>query len=98
MWPRPSSHPRGLRAKKFPSSIPSTVNRLTHKVALVTWGALGIGRATGLLFAREGASVAVADVRDTEGRALAEEIRRAGGTAECYHLDVSREEEVRATS
>lgn len=72
------------------------MNRAANKTALVTGGALGIGRATCLLLAREGARVAITDVRDAEGRALAEEITHQGGTA-CYrHLDVSREANVRA--
>jgi putative phosphoribosyl transferase len=50
------------------------MNRVINKTALITGGALGIGRATCLLLAREGARVVITDVRDTEGRALAEEI------------------------
>ena len=71
------------------------MNRVANKTALVTGGALGIGRATCLLLAREGATVAITDVRDAEGQALAKEIARLGGTAHYWHLDVSREEEVR---
>ena len=69
--------------------------RLKNKTVLVTGGALGIGRATCLLLAREGASVAITDVRDHEGRALAAEIEYRGGSASFWHLDVSHEEEVR---
>lgn len=70
------------------------MNRMKDKTVLVTGGALGIGRATCLLLAREGARVAVTDVRDAEGAALAAEIERAGGTARFWHLDVTREAEV----
>ena len=73
---------------------PITMNRLSNKTVLVTGGALGIGRATCLLLAREGARVAVTDIRDHEGGALAAEIERAGGTAHYWHLDVAREAEV----
>jgi NAD(P)-dependent dehydrogenase (short-subunit alcohol dehydrogenase family) len=69
--------------------------RLKDKTVLVTGGALGIGRATCLLLAREGASVAITDVRDPEGRTLAADIQRAGGQAGYWHLDVSREDQVR---
>ena len=69
--------------------------RLKDKTVLVTGGALGIGRATCLLLAREGASVAITDVRDHDGRALATEIEQAGGRASYWHLDVSREDQVR---
>ena len=72
------------------------MNRLPDKTALVTGGALGIGRGTCLLLAREGARVAITDVRDPEGQALAAEITRAGGTAHYWHLDVARENEVRS--
>jgi len=71
------------------------MHRLKDKTVLVTGGALGIGRATCLLLAREGASVAITDVRDLEGHALATEIEQAGGIAGYWHLDVSREDQVR---
>jgi NAD(P)-dependent dehydrogenase (short-subunit alcohol dehydrogenase family) len=71
------------------------MNRVKDKVALVTGGALGLGRATCLLLAREGARVAVTDVKDAEGRAVAEEINRAGGTACYWHLEVADEEQVK---
>jgi NAD(P)-dependent dehydrogenase (short-subunit alcohol dehydrogenase family) len=53
--------------------------QLSGKVALITGGASGIGRATCLLFAREGATVVVADVNPEAGRHVVEEIVRAGG-------------------
>src|SRR5579864_1330708 len=71
-----------------------SVNRLKDLVGIVTGGALGIGRATCLLFAREGAVVAVTDVLDTEGAELTREIKSSGGVAEYWHLDVTKEAEV----
>jgi NAD(P)-dependent dehydrogenase (short-subunit alcohol dehydrogenase family) len=68
--------------------------RLANKSAIVTGGALGIGRAICRRFAREGARVAVTDVLDAEGKGLAAEIRQAGGVAEFWHLDVVREADV----
>ena len=63
--------------------------RLDRKTALVTGGAVGIGRATCLLFAREGARVAVLD-RDADGtRACVDEITRAGGRALAIEADVT---------
>ncbi|NBB74232.1 MAG: glucose 1-dehydrogenase [Bacteroidetes bacterium] len=70
------------------------MGRVEGKVAIVTGGALGIGRATAQLLAREGAMVAVTDVKDDEGRAAVATITEAGGTAQFWHLDVSQGAEV----
>jgi NAD(P)-dependent dehydrogenase (short-subunit alcohol dehydrogenase family) len=70
------------------------MNRVKDKVAIVTGAALGIGRAASLLLAKEGAKVALTDVRDESGQALAREIVAAGGAAEYWHLDVAQEKEV----
>lgn len=70
------------------------MNRLQGKTAIVTGAALGIGQATCRLFAQEGAAVAITDILDQEGRDLAHQIQQQGQTAEYWHLDVSREEEV----
>lgn len=55
------------------------MSRLDGKVAIVTGGGSGIGRASALLFAREGAHVAVVDLRDDAARAVADEVADAGG-------------------
>ncbi len=68
--------------------------RVSGKVAVVTGGALGIGAATCARLAREGATVAVTDVLEQEGRNLAASIEADGGTARFWHLDVSDEDEV----
>ena len=70
------------------------MDRLKDRTALVTGAAVGIGRATCLLMAREGAAVAVTDRDDDKGMAVAEEIRRLGGKAQFWHLDVASESEV----
>jgi NAD(P)-dependent dehydrogenase (short-subunit alcohol dehydrogenase family) len=70
--------------------------RLEKKVALITGAGSGIGRESALLFAREGASVVVAEVQDEAGRKTAEDIRAAGGHAHFVHADVSRGEDARA--
>jgi len=67
--------------------------RVTGKIALVTGGASGIGRATAIRLAQEGASVLVTDVDDSPGEACVAEIRAGGGSAEYLHHDVSSETE-----
>lgn len=70
------------------------MGRVDGKVAVVTGGARGIGRATCELLAREGARVAVVDLAESEGRQVAQQIGHAGGTAGYWRLDVSDERQV----
>ena len=63
--------------------------QLAGKVALITGGASGIGRATAHLFAQEGAAVVVADVNQEAGKRVVEEIARAGGSAFFEAIDVT---------
>lgn len=62
--------------------------RLQGRVAAITGGALGIGRATALLFAEEGATVALGDVQLEAVEQVAQEIHRRGGKAIAIGLDV----------
>lgn len=73
------------------------MNRVQNKVVVVTGGSLGIGKATCLLLAREGAKVAVTDILDQEGQAVVAEIEARHGAARYWHLDTSDEEEVQRT-
>ena len=70
--------------------------QLQDKVALVTGGASGIGRAAALAFARVGARVVVADVDAAGGEQTAQAIRAAGGDAIFARANVSQEAEVEA--
>jgi NAD(P)-dependent dehydrogenase (short-subunit alcohol dehydrogenase family) len=63
--------------------------RLAGKVCLITGAGSGIGRASALLFASEGATVAVVDLDPTSAQTTVEEIRSAGGTAESRKVDVA---------
>ncbi len=65
-------------------------------VVLITGALTGIGRATALAFAREGARVVVSGRRDEAGRALATELRALGAEAEFIRADVRHENEVRS--
>lgn len=64
--------------------------RLEGKVALVTGAGSGIGRATALLFAREGAKVLVVDVNTAAGKETVDLVAAAGGYAAFAHADVSK--------
>jgi NAD(P)-dependent dehydrogenase (short-subunit alcohol dehydrogenase family) len=66
------------------------VTRLSGKVALITGGGTGIGRAIALAFAREGASVAVAGRRLEKLKEVAGEIEKQGGKAIALECDVTR--------
>ncbi len=66
------------------------------KVALVTGAASGIGRASALAFAREGASVVVADIDTSGGEETAKQIEASGGRAIFVETDVSRSADVEA--
>jgi len=70
------------------------MGRVDDKVALVTGGAHGLGRAMCVRLAQEGAQVAVTDVLDDEGTQLVEEITGDGGSAKYWHMDVTVRQEV----
>ena len=70
--------------------------RLANKVALITGGGSGIGKASCLLFAREGAKVVVVDLKKEAAQATADEIAKAGGNAKAFAADVSKEKDAEA--
>jgi len=72
------------------------MNRLAGKTAIVTGGAVGIGRACVQRMAEEGAKVAIFDMLETEGQDLAAELTAAGHEAAFWALDVSDEAAVKA--
>jgi NAD(P)-dependent dehydrogenase (short-subunit alcohol dehydrogenase family) len=69
---------------------------LRGKVAIVTGAAKGIGKGCAMVLAQAGASVAIADLDEAEGRALANELSSTGSAAIAVKCDVSSSDDVRA--
>lgn len=72
------------------------MDRLKKKVAIVTGSAEGIGEATAKLFAKEGAKVVVADINETKGKQVVDEIRQSDREAIFFLLDVTNEQNWRS--
>ncbi|MQB07326.1 SDR family NAD(P)-dependent oxidoreductase [Agrobacterium tumefaciens] len=70
------------------TSMPEPLLSLQGKKALITGGASGMGRASSLLFSAHGAHVVIVDRNGEAAQDTAEDIRRAGGTAEAYKVDL----------
>ncbi len=75
-------------------SATATTGHLVGKTTIITGGGSGMGRATSLLFAREGASVVVADISDPGGNNTVQQIIAAGGRATYVRTDTSSEEQI----
>lgn len=80
-----------MSSKESATANGSTSGRVKGKVAIVTGGALGMGRAFSLRLASEGATVVVTDVNVEDGNKVVADIRAAGGTADFVELDVVSE-------
>jgi NAD(P)-dependent dehydrogenase (short-subunit alcohol dehydrogenase family) len=68
---------------------------MSHQVVLITGALTGIGRATAVMFAQQGADVVVSGRRDKEGQELVAELRALGAEAEFVRADVRLDEDVR---
>ena len=68
--------------------------RLADKVAVITGAASGFGRASAVIFAKEGAKVVVADINDDGGQETVSMIKEKGGEATFIHTDVSKAAEI----
>lgn len=69
--------------------------RLKNKVAVITGGAQGIGRAIALGMAREGAKIVVADLQSEKARSVADEVKMLGGEALGFEVNVADESSVK---
>jgi len=94
--PKNSGHENDRRTRVAGQGETDMAGILERKVALVTGGASGIGRATALAMAREGARVAVADRTEESAAGTVALINAAGGQAIAIGGDVTREAEVAA--
>ena len=74
--------------------MPKTPNYFSGKAIVITGAASGIGRATALIFAREGANVVCADIDDDGARETAEQVTRAGRKALALRTDVTSRKQV----
>jgi NAD(P)-dependent dehydrogenase (short-subunit alcohol dehydrogenase family) len=71
-------------------------NSYENKVALITGGTSGIGKATAIAFAEAGAKVVLTGRREKEGAEVVAEIKKQGGTASFFKADFSRESDVKS--
>jgi NAD(P)-dependent dehydrogenase (short-subunit alcohol dehydrogenase family) len=70
------------------------MGKLQNKTALITGASSGIGKASAELFAKEGATVLLADMKEENAARVANEIKADGGDAESYFVDISDEQSV----
>ena len=72
------------------------MNLFKDKVVLITGAASGIGQATALAFAKEGAHIALCDIQENKGIETAKLVEKLGGTSMYIHCNISEEEHVKS--
>lgn len=70
------------------------MDRLAGKATIITGGAMGMGEASALLFAEEGASVTILDIKDKEGEEVVARIKAQGGEATFVHCDMAKSQDI----
>ena len=71
------------------------MKKLEGKIAIITGASAGIGKASALLFASEGASLGLIDINPDGGKEVCEEIRKNEGNVEFFGIDVSNPEAIK---
>ncbi|MDN3451507.1 SDR family oxidoreductase [Planococcus sp. APC 3906] len=71
------------------------MGRLQNQVTVITGGATGIGKATAEVFAAEGATVLIADIKQEELQETVDQINKNGGKAKSFGVNIAKEEEVK---
>lgn len=74
------------------------MKRLENKIAIITGGADGIGKATAIRFAQEGAIAIIWDLNEEKGERLVEDIRSDGGNADFYKVNTADYQQVEASA
>lgn len=71
--------------------------RLQNKIAVISAGASGMGKAGAILFAKEGAVVNILDINEENGQAVVQEIRENGGEANFFRTDMTSVHDIQST-
>lgn len=74
------------------------MKNLENKIAIITGGGSGIGKATALKFAEQGAHVMIWDISDDRGKEVAQQITNYGGKAEFFHVDTTHKSHIESAA